>query len=77
MITVHLSSSILLYSFPILQALQDLGTVYCKMAEYDKAIETYNDAINRQNRVETPTQKLQVHISIKSILQVHRKSILV
>lgn len=30
------------------------------MGELDEAVNIYVDAINRQNRLETPTQKLQV-----------------
>ena len=43
-----------------IQSLQDLGTVYSKMGDLDKAVSVYNDAINRQNRIRTPSQKIQV-----------------
>ncbi|KAL4236673.1 hypothetical protein ACF0H5_005057 [Mactra antiquata] len=31
----------------VIETLQDLGSVYCQLGEYDKAIENYKDAINR------------------------------
>lgn len=44
----------------VIKGLQDLGTVYSKIGQYDQAISVYHDAINRQNRIETPRQKLQL-----------------
>ncbi|CAG2215023.1 NPHP3 [Mytilus edulis] len=44
----------------VIKGLHELGTVYSKLGEYDKAVRVYIDAINRQNRVTTPTQKLQL-----------------
>ncbi|XP_076109505.1 uncharacterized protein LOC143078527 [Mytilus galloprovincialis] len=44
----------------VIKGLHELGTVYSKLGEYDKAVRVYIDAINRQNRVITPTQKLQL-----------------
>ncbi|XP_063416779.1 uncharacterized protein LOC134699017 [Mytilus trossulus] len=44
----------------VIKGLHELGTVYSKLGEYDKAVKVYIDAINRQNRVTTPTQKLQL-----------------
>ncbi|XP_063416845.1 uncharacterized protein LOC134699089 isoform X1 [Mytilus trossulus] len=44
----------------VIKALQNLGTVYTQLGRYDKAISVYKDAICRQNKIETPSQKIQV-----------------
>ncbi|XP_071175248.1 uncharacterized protein [Mytilus edulis] len=44
----------------VITGLHDLGTVYRQLGEYDKAVLVYNDAINRQNRIRSPGQNLQL-----------------
>ncbi|XP_053394800.1 uncharacterized protein LOC123525710 isoform X2 [Mercenaria mercenaria] len=46
--------------YTVIKSLQELGAVYYKMGEYEKAVDIYTDAINRQTRLESPTQKLQL-----------------
>ena len=45
-----------------LQNLQNLGHVYIETGETDKAIMTFKDAIGRQNKIETPSQEIQVRV---------------
>ena len=43
-----------------MQILHRLGTVCQKQQQLEKASEYYHDAIERQNRVKTPSEKLKV-----------------
>lgn len=44
----------------VIKSLQELAAVYYKMGEYGKAAEIYTDAINRQTKLNTPSEKIQV-----------------
>ena len=47
-------------SLVFIQGLQDLANVYRGLGDLDMAVKVFYDAINRQNKIETPTQSLEV-----------------
>ena len=49
-----------MFLFFITKTLHNLGNVYGLMGQSSKAAAVYKDAIARQNRIETPSQKLLV-----------------
>ncbi|XP_052774907.1 uncharacterized protein LOC128213338 [Mya arenaria] len=63
--TIVYSANTQLYTYrckhpDVIKSLIKLGEVYYKIGALDDAIEVYTDAINRQNRIETPAHKLQL-----------------
>lgn len=44
------------------------------MGDYKKAVEIYTDAINRQTKIETPTQKLQVIHYVSAVMDSKNRS---
>lgn len=51
-----------------MKALQKLGLICEKLMELDASEYYYKDATTRQNRVVTPSQKLQVDIPLQQVV---------